>query len=81
MSRGKGEMIKLSCGPCDGMLLKKASGSGKVYIRPLQENLDLTKKDVENKDEGPFEKCLKCSTNVPMNTLEEHLKSHQVSFI
>ena len=75
-------MFKLSCGPCDALMLKKASGTGKIYIRPLQQNLEL-KKVMENDDEwqGPFEKCLKCSNNIAMKNLEDHLKTHEVSAI
>ncbi|KAL5470935.1 hypothetical protein EMCRGX_G028994 [Ephydatia muelleri] len=58
-------------------MLKSIIGSGRIFIRPIQQNLSL---DDDGVDTSPMieESCLNCGMNIKLSDLKSHIKScHQ----
>ncbi|XP_076812875.1 uncharacterized protein LOC143459548 [Clavelina lepadiformis] len=69
VNSGKG-LINISFGPCEAMMLKKALGTGKVYLRPIQKNISLS--SFENKSQN-VEKCLTCGEVISLPEMQQHI--------
>ncbi|XP_065895804.1 uncharacterized protein [Dysidea avara] len=56
-------------------LLKSWIGTARIYIRPIQLNLDLTPtEEVEEEVQSIRQKCLQCQELIPIAELREHLE-------
>lgn len=80
MFMSKHKLVTLSYGPCDAMQLKTTSGTGKIYVRPIQKNVSIKAKKTIPENE---EKCLTCQKVVTLKNMKDHVEEHtiQVGFI